>query len=91
MARTIPQEKGYVEAITFIKKQKTVNTQINPLMSYGQSLNYFGISSNKFDSIVQNIPLMQKIVNKMEEETKNFNISLHLHSLLIINIKLQAL
>jgi protein-disulfide isomerase len=34
----------------------------------------FGISSNKFDSIVQNIPLMQKIVNKMEEETKNFNI-----------------
>ena len=35
----------------------------------------FGISSKKFSDISQNIPLMQEIVTKMEEESKNFDIN----------------
>ena len=34
----------------------------------------FGISSKKFKMIIENVPLMQKIVDKMEEESKNFKI-----------------
>jgi protein-disulfide isomerase len=75
LARTIPTEKGYVEAIAILlKKQKQWAYSNKPIDELRSISKLFGISSNKFDSIVQNIPLMQKIVNKMEEETKNFNI-----------------
>jgi protein-disulfide isomerase len=34
----------------------------------------FGVSSKKFDEITKNIPLMQEIIDRMEKESKNFNI-----------------
>ena len=34
----------------------------------------FGISSKDFEKIIENVPLMQEIINKMEKESKQFNI-----------------
>jgi len=44
------------------------------LLNYSQFQSYLELAQKNFDTTIQNVPLMQKIVNKMEKETKSFNI-----------------
>ena len=76
LARSIPTKDGYIEAVSILlKKQKQWAYSKNPLKELQSIAKLFGISSKKFNEISQNIPLMQEIVKKMENESKNFNIS----------------
>ena len=76
LARSIPTKDGYVEAVSILlKKQKQWAYSKNPLKELQSIAKLFGISSKKFNDISQNIPLMQKIVTKMENESKNFDIN----------------
>ena len=74
LARTLPND-SYIDVIdVLLKKQKQwaySNKPIEELLSISK---LFGISSTQFDKIMKNIPLMQEIVNKMEKESKQFNI-----------------
>ena len=74
LARTLPND-SYIEAINILlNKQKQwaySNKPIDELMSISR---LFGISSKDFEKIMENIPLMQEIINKMEKESKQFNI-----------------
>ncbi len=75
LARTLPTEDGYLEAISILlKKQKQWAYSKNPLDELRSIAKLFGVSSKQFDEILKNIPLMQEIINKMEKESKNFNI-----------------
>ena len=75
LARTLPTKEGYIEAINvLLKKQKQWAYSKKPLEELQSIAKSFGVSSKKFDEITKNIPLMQKIINKMEKETKNFKI-----------------
>jgi protein-disulfide isomerase len=75
LARTLPTEDGYLEAISILlKKQKQWAYSKKPLDELRSIAKLFGVSSKQFDEILKNIPLMQKIINKMEKESKNFNI-----------------
>ena len=75
LARTLPSNEGYVKAIDILlQKQKQWAYSKKPLEELYSIAKLFGISSNKFDEIKKNIPLMQEIINKMEKESKNFNI-----------------
>ena len=75
LARTLPTEDGYLEAISILlKKQKQWAYSKKPLDELGSLAKLFGVSSKQFDEILKNIPLMQEIINKMEKESKNFNI-----------------
>ena len=76
LARSIPTKDGYTEAVSILlKKQKQWAYSKNPLNELQSIAKLFGISSKKFNDISQNIPLMQKIVTKMEKESKNFDIN----------------
>ena len=75
LARTLPSEDGYLEAISILlKKQKQWAYSKKPLDELRSIAKLFGVSSKQFDEILKNIPLMQEIINKMEKESKNFNI-----------------
>ena len=75
LARTLPTEDGYLEAISILlKKQKQWAYSKKPLEELRSIAKLFGVSSKQFDEILKNIPLMQEIINKMEKESKNFNI-----------------
>ena len=75
LARTLPTEDGYLEAISILlKKQKQWAYSKKPLDELRSIAKLFGVSSKQFDEILRNIPLMQEIINKMEKESKNFNI-----------------
>ena len=75
LARTLPTEDGYLEAISILlKKQKQWAYSKKPLDELRSIAKLFGVSSKQFDEILNNIPLMQEIINKMEKESKNFNI-----------------
>ncbi len=75
LARTLPTEEGYLEAISILlKKQKQWAYSKKPLDELRSIAKLFGVSSKQFDEILKNIPLMQEIINKMEKESKNFNI-----------------
>ena len=75
LARTLPTEDGYLEAISILlKKQKQWAYSKKPLDELRSIAKFFGVSSKQFDEILKNIPLMQEIINKMENESKNFNI-----------------
>tara|TARA_B100001027_G_C16209887_1_gene304631 strand:+ start:138 stop:764 length:627 start_codon:yes stop_codon:yes gene_type:complete len=76
LARSIPTKDGYVEAVSILlKKQKQWAYSKKPLDELQSIAKLFGISSKKFNEISQNIPLMQEIVKKMENESKNFDIN----------------
>jgi protein-disulfide isomerase len=74
LARTLPND-SYIEAISILlNKQKQwaySNKPIDELISISR---LFGISSKDFEEIMENVPLMQEIINKMEKESKQFNI-----------------
>ena len=73
---TAETKDGYIEAVSILlKKQKQWAYSKNPLNELQSIAKLFGISSKKFNDISQNIPLMQKIVTKMEKESKNFDIN----------------
>ena len=75
LARTLPTEDGYLEAISILlKKQKQWAYSKKPLDELRSIAKLFGVSSKQFDEILKNITLMQEIINKMEKESKNFNI-----------------
>ena len=75
LARTLPTEDGYLEAVSILlKKQKQWAYSKKPLDELRSIAKLFGVSSKQFDEILKNIPLMQEIINKMEKESKNFNI-----------------
>ena len=75
LARTLPTKDGYLEAISILlKKQKQWAYSKKPLDELLSIAKLFGVSSKQFDEILKNIPLMQKIIDKMENESKNFNI-----------------
>ena len=75
LARTLPTKDGYLEAISILlKKQKQWAYSKKPLDELRSIAKLFGVSSKQFDEILKNIPLMQEIINKMENESKNFNI-----------------
>ncbi len=75
LARTLPTEDAYLEAISILlKKQKQWAYSKKPLDELRSIAKFFGVSSKQFDEILNNIPLMQEIINKMEKESKNFNI-----------------
>ncbi|MDC3139762.1 DsbA family protein [Alphaproteobacteria bacterium] len=75
LARTLPTADGYLEAISILlKKQKQWAYSKKPLDELRSIAKLFGVSSKQFDEILKNIPLMQEIINKMEKESKNFNI-----------------
>jgi protein-disulfide isomerase len=74
LARTLPND-GYIEAIDILlKKQKQWAYSNKPLEELLSISKLFGISSKNFKKIIANIPLMQKIVDKMEKESKKFEI-----------------
>ena len=74
LARTLPND-SYIEAINILlNKQKQwaySNKPIDELISISR---LFGISSKDFEKVMENVPLMQEIINKMEKESKQFNI-----------------
>ena len=73
LARTLPTKDGYLEAISILlKKQKQWAYSKKPLDELLSIAKLFGVSSKQFDEILKNIPLMQEIINKMENESKNF-------------------
>ena len=75
LARTLPTKDGYLEAISILlRKQKQWAYSEKPLDELLSIAKLFGLSSKKFDEVLKNVPLMQEIINKMEKETKNFNI-----------------
>jgi protein-disulfide isomerase len=75
LARTLPSNEGYIKAIDILlQKQKQWAYSKKPLQELYSVAKLFGISSKNFDEIIKNIPLMQEIINKMEKESKNFNI-----------------
>ena len=75
LARTLPTKDGYLEAISILlKKQKQWAYSKKPLDELLSIAKLFGVSSKQFNKILRNIPLMQEIINKMENESKNFNI-----------------
>ena len=75
LARTLPSKEGYIKAIdVLLQKQKQWAYSKKPLEELYFIAKLFGVSSNKFEKIKKNIPLMQEIINKMEKESKNFNI-----------------
>ena len=75
LARTLPTKDGYLEAISILlKKQKQWAYSKKPLDELLSIAKLFGVSSKQFDEILKNVPLMQEIINKMENESKNFNI-----------------
>ena len=75
LARTLPTKDGYLEAISILlKKQKQWAYSKKPLDELLSIAKLFGVSSKQFDEILKNISLMQEIINKMENESKNFNI-----------------
>ena len=75
LARTLPTKDGYLEAISILlKKQKQWAYSKKPLDELLSIAKLFGVSSKQFDEILKNIPLMQEIIKKMENESKNFNI-----------------
>ena len=76
LARSIPTKDGYVEAVSILlKKQKQWAYSKKPLEELQSIAKLFGISSKQFDEVSQNMPLMQEIVKKMENESKNFDIN----------------
>ena len=76
LARSIPTKDGYIEAVSILlKKQKQWAYSKKPIEELQSIAKLFGISSQKFNEISQNIPLMEEIVKKMENESKNFNIN----------------
>ncbi len=75
LARTLPTKEGYIEAVNILlQKQNQWAYSKKPLDELFSIAKLFGISSKKFNEILENIPLMQEIINKMEKESKNFNI-----------------
>ena len=81
-----------MEAISILlKKQKQWAYSKKPLDELRSIAKLFGVSSKQFDGILENIPLMQEIINKMEKESKNFNIESTPTFIINNNHKFQAL
>ena len=67
---------SYLDAIKilFLKQERWVfsKSQVDELYEIGK---IFGISKAKFDKIIKNYDLMQKVLNNMEKESKKFEIN----------------
>ena len=75
LARSIPSE-SYVETISLLlSNQKKWAYSKDPVTELLKLSKLFGISEKKFNQILNNKELMEKILKKMEEENSRFNIS----------------
>ena len=75
IARSIPSE-SYVETTSLLlTKQKKWAYSNDPVTELLKLSKLFGISEKKFNKILNNKELMEKILKKMEEENSRFNIS----------------
>ena len=83
---------SYLDAIKilFLKQERWVfsKSQVDELYEIGK---IFGISKAKFDKIIKNYDLMQKVLNNMEKESKKFEINSTPTLLLTKNIKFQEI
>ena len=73
LARTLPND-GYIEAIDILLKKQQQWARSNNIKELRSISKFFGVSSKNFDIVMENLPLMQKIVEKMDQETKKFKI-----------------
>ena len=75
LARSLPTSEGYIKAVDILlEKQKQWAYSNKPLEELYSIAKLFGVSSKKFDEITKNIPLMQDIIDRMEKESKSFNV-----------------
>ena len=75
IARSIPSE-SYVETTSLLlSNQKKWAYSKDPVTELLKLSKLFGISEKKFNEILNNKELMEKILKKMEEENSRFNIS----------------
>ena len=75
IARSIPSE-SYVETISLLlSNQKKWAYSKDPVTELSKLSKLFGITERRFNEILSNKQLMEKILKKMEEENSKFNIS----------------
>ena len=75
IARSIPSE-SYVETISLLlSNQKKWAYSKDPVTELFNLSKLFGITEKKFNEILNNKELMEKILKKMEKENSQFNIS----------------
>ena len=74
LIRSLPNE-SYLDAISILfKNQKQWAYSNNPLDELLVIAKIFGVSKQSFDNIIKNYELMQKVLNKMEEDSKRHDI-----------------
>jgi len=75
IARSIPSE-SYVETVSLLlSNQKKWAYSKDPVTELSKLSKLFGITERRFNEILSNKQLMEKILKKMEEENSKFNIS----------------
>ena len=74
LVRSLPNE-SYLDAINILfKNQKEWAYSNKPLDELLNMAKIFGISKQSFDKIIENYDLMQKVLDKMEEDSKRHDI-----------------
>ena len=74
LTRSLPKE-SYIEAINILlKNQKKWAFSSKPMIELLSIAKIFGITKNSFDKIMKNYDLMQKVLDKMEEDSKRHDI-----------------
>ena len=75
IARSIPSE-SYVETVSLLlSNQKKWAYSKDPVTELSKLSKLFGITEKRFNEILSNKKLMEKILKKMEEDNSKFNIS----------------
>ena len=75
LARSIPSE-SYVETISLLlSNQKKWAYSKDPVTELSKLSKLFGITEKRFNEILSNKKLMEKIIKKMEDNSSKFNIS----------------
>ena len=75
IARSIPNE-SYVETISLLlSNQKKWAYSKDPVTELSKLSKLFGITEKRFNEILSNKELMEKILRKMEDDNSKFNIS----------------
>ena len=74
LVRSLPK-KAYLDAVEILLKnqKKWVYTK-SPMAELLKISRFFGISKSQFEKIIDNQNLMNKILNRMETDSKKFNI-----------------
>ena len=73
LIRSLPNE-SYLDAINILFKNQKWAYSKKPLDELLIMAKMFGISKESFDKIIKNYDLMQKVLNKMEKDSKRYDI-----------------